>query len=253
MVYFKHELNSCINEKQSFDSFNVGSQNRVIKITSGAQHMARTHLLGFPRIGAQRELKSAQESFWQNQCNELHLQGVASELRQRHWATQHSAGLSWVCAGDFSFYDHMLSMSVLLGALPERFGFDASTLDLAQYFQLARGNTAQPALEMTKWFDTNYHYLVPELAATTSFEGSSSTFLKEIDQALALGLEVKPVLVGPITFLWLSKTHATGFEKRSLLPKAIASYRKILQALHARGVQWVQVDEPALCLDLPAA
>ena len=125
--------------------------------------MARTHILGFPRIGAHRELKFAQEAFWRGESDEAALRGVAKDLRNRHWTLQRAAGLDFVTVGDFAYYDQMLNLSALLGALPARFGFTPSTLTLSQYYELARGNTAQPAMEMTKWFDTNYHYLVPEL------------------------------------------------------------------------------------------
>ena len=214
--------------------------------------MARTHLLGFPRIGAHRELKFAQESFWRGESDEASLREVGRQLRQRHWQEQKDAGLSFVAAGDFAWYDQMLNTSALLGALPQRFGFDARQLTLSQYFELARGNKAQPAMEMTKWFDTNYHYLVPELDAQTTFDGGVDWLFDDIDEALAQGLPVKPVLIGPITYLWLSKSHVPGFERLSLLPKIVAAYQRILQRLADRGIGWVQIDEPALCLDLDA-
>jgi 5-methyltetrahydropteroyltriglutamate--homocysteine methyltransferase len=213
--------------------------------------MAHTHILGYPRIGERRELKFAQEAFWRGECDETHLRGVGAELRQRHWAVQQRAGLACVTVGDFAWYDHMLSTSAWLGALPERFGFDAQQLTLTQYFELARGNSAQPAMEMTKWFDTNYHYLVPELGPQTRFEGGVSWLLDEVDEALALGLPVKPVLVGPLTYLWLAKSHQAGFDRLSLLPALCAAYQRLLAQLKARGIAWVQMDEPALCLELP--
>jgi 5-methyltetrahydropteroyltriglutamate--homocysteine methyltransferase len=215
--------------------------------------MARTHILGFPRIGAQRDLKFAQESFWRGESDARHLLGVASELRQKHWGLQQAAGLDFSAVGDFSHYDHMLSLCALLGALPQRFGFDAKKLTLKQYFEMARGNAAQPALEMTKWFDTNYHYLVPELSADTAFDGGAEWLFDDVYDALALKLATKPVLVGPITFLWLSKSHVTGFDRLSLLPKVVAAYQRVLARLKEQGVQWVQLDEPAMCLDLDEA
>jgi len=133
--------------------------------------MARTHILGFPRIGAHRELKFAQESFWRGESDEAFLLGVAKDLRDRHWELQRAAKLDFVTVGDFAYYDQMLNLSALLGALPARFEFDPASLSLSQYYELARGNKAQPAMEMTKWFDTNYHYLVPELGSKTSFDG----------------------------------------------------------------------------------
>ncbi|WP_420995393.1 5-methyltetrahydropteroyltriglutamate--homocysteine S-methyltransferase [Cupriavidus sp. 30B13] len=215
--------------------------------------MARTHIAGFPRIGAQRELKFAQEAFWRGETGEANLREVAAGLRQRHWRAQADAGLDSVAVGDFAYYDQVLGMSALLGALPARFDFDAKQLSLAQYFELARGNKAQPAMEMTKWFDTNYHYLVPELDAQTRFDGGVDWFFDEVDEALALGLVAKPVLIGPVTYLWLSKSHVEGFDRLSLLPALVAAYARILGRLRERGIEWVQIDEPALCLDLEPA
>ena len=215
--------------------------------------MARTYVLGFPRIGARRELKFAQEAFWRGETSEAALRDVGATLRRRHWQLQADAGLATVAAGDFAWYDQMLGLTTLLGALPRRFGFDPAALTLAQYYELARGNAAQPAMEMTKWFDTNYHYIVPELDADSTFEGGANWYFDEIDEALALGLTARPVLIGPLTYLWLSKSHAAGFDRLSLLPKVVQAYRRILSQLQARGVEWVQIDEPALCLDLPPA
>ncbi|SDP48941.1 methionine synthase (B12-independent) [Ralstonia sp. 25mfcol4.1] len=213
--------------------------------------MARTHVLGFPRIGARRELKFAQEAFWRGETSEAALREVGATLRGRHWQLQADAGLATVAAGDFAWYDQMLGLTTLLGALPRRFGLDPAALTLAQYYELARGNAAQPAMEMTKWFDTNYHYIVPELDADSTFDGGANWYFDEIDEALALGLSTRPVLIGPVTYLWLSKSHAADFDRLSLLPKVVQAYRRILSQLQARGIEWVQIDEPALCLDLP--
>jgi 5-methyltetrahydropteroyltriglutamate--homocysteine methyltransferase len=213
-----------------------------------------THILGFPRIGAQRELKFALEGFWRGERSEADLRQAGAALRQRHWALQRDAGLDAVTVGDFAWYDTTLTLAATLGALPARFGFDARTLSLAQHFELARGNAAQPAMEMTKWFDTNYHHLVPELAPDTPFEGGVNWLLDEVDEAQALGHRVKAVLTGPITFLWLSKVHGdhAGFDRLSLLPRVVNAYRHVLRGLRERGVEWVQLDEPALCQELPA-
>ncbi|WP_137927150.1 5-methyltetrahydropteroyltriglutamate--homocysteine S-methyltransferase [Cupriavidus sp. 2SB] len=213
--------------------------------------MAQTHILGFPRIGARRELKFAQEAFWRGETSEAALRETGADLRRRHWQLQTAARLSTVAAGDFAWYDQMLGLTTLLGALPRRFGFDAETLTLAQYYELARGNAAQPAMEMTKWFDTNYHYIVPELDAESTFDGGANWYFDEIEEALAQGLSPRPVLVGPVTYLWLSKSHVAGFDRLSLLPKVVSAYQRILSQLRARGIEWVQIDEPALCLDLP--
>ncbi|KUE90132.1 5-methyltetrahydropteroyltriglutamate--homocysteine methyltransferase [Cupriavidus necator] len=215
--------------------------------------MARTHILGFPRIGERRELKFAQEAFWRGDRTEAELRDVAAQLRRRHWQLQADHGLETVATGDFAYYDQMLSLTALLGALPRRFGFDPARLTLTQYFELARGNREQPAMEMTKWFDTNYHYLVPELDAETTFGGGPAWFFEEADEALALGLRARPVLIGPVTYLWLSKSHVAGFDRLTLLPQLLQGYRRILGQLKARGIEWVQIDEPALCLDLEPA
>jgi 5-methyltetrahydropteroyltriglutamate--homocysteine methyltransferase len=212
--------------------------------------MARTHIHGFPRIGAHRELKFAQESFWRGESDDAYLRSVAKDLRVQHWELQRAAKLDFVTVGDFAYYDQMLNLTALLGALPERFEFEPESLSLAQYYELARGNKAQPAMEMTKWFDTNYHYLVPELGPHTTFNGGVDWFFDEIDEALALNLPVKPVLIGPITYLWLSKSHVAGFDRLSVLPKLVIRYMRILDKLKQCGVEWVQIDEPALCLDL---
>jgi len=216
--------------------------------------MARAHILGFPRIGARRELKFALESFWRGETSEAALRHAGAELRRRHWALQRDNGMHVLAAGDFAFYDHMLNQSALLGALPRRFGFDAPTLTLAQSFELARGNAAQPAMEMTKWFDTNYHYLVPELEPGMRFEAGSDAWFDDVDEALAFGDgPVKPVLVGPLTWLRLSKSHGAAFDRLELLPALLDAYERILQRLAAKGIEWVQIDEPVLCLELEPA
>ncbi|WP_283150801.1 5-methyltetrahydropteroyltriglutamate--homocysteine S-methyltransferase [Silvimonas soli] len=212
--------------------------------------MTKAHVLGFPRIGAQRELKFAQEKFWRGEIDEAALTKTGADLRRTHWAWQREAGLDFVAAGDFAWYDQMLNTAVLLGAIPPRFGFDAQKLTLKQYFELARGNTAQPALEMTKWFDTNYHYLVPELDVETRFDGGVDWFFYEVDEARSQGHNTKPVLIGPLTFLYLAKSKTPGLDTLSLLPRVLPAYRRVLEKLAARGVEWVQIDEPILALEL---
>jgi hypothetical protein len=159
--------------------------------------MTTLHLAGFPRIGAKRELKFLQENYWQGQIDEQALKQGARELRQRHWLLQKGAGITLSPLGDFSLYDHVLDAQILVGAIPPRFGFDAANLSLEQYFQLARGNQQQPALEMTKWFDTNYHYLVPEWHADTRFAPTRPP--AGTTGRSALGIRTKPVLIGPLT------------------------------------------------------
>jgi len=215
--------------------------------------MAQAHILGFPRIGAQRELKFALESFWRGEIDTASLEQTGSMLRQRHWALQAQAGLDVVTVGDFAWYDQVLNTLALLGALPARFGLDPKKLSLADYFTLARGNAAHFAMEMTKWFDTNYHYLVPEWTADTRFDGGVEWLFAENAQAAALGYQTKVTLLGPLSLLYLGKAKSGLEDKLHLLPRMIAGYQGVLARLKAAGVQWVQIDEPILALDLDAA
>jgi len=215
--------------------------------------MARTHILGFPRIGARRELKFAIEAFWRGEADDAHVEDVGRTLRERHWRLQNAAGLRFVSAGDFSFYDTMLDQTALLGAIPRRFDLGTGMLSLARYFELARGNDEHPAMEMTKWFDTNYHYLVPELAPDTQFETRTDRLFTQVQEAMALGLAVKPVLIGPLTYLRLSKSTAAGYDVLRILPAIAERYGTILRRLAAMGVEWVQLDEPILCTDVDPA
>ncbi|WP_051534777.1 5-methyltetrahydropteroyltriglutamate--homocysteine S-methyltransferase [Deefgea rivuli] len=212
----------------------------------------KAHILGFPRIGAQRELKFATEKFWRSEISEAELVIVGQTLRRRHWAWQAEAGLDFVTVGDFAWYDQTLNAAALFGCLPARFGFDAKRLTLAQYFELARGNVDQPALEMTKYFDTNYHYMVPELSLESTFDGGVEWFFHEIEDAQTQGHTVKAVLPGPLTFLWLAKTKTVGYSKLELLPKLLERYTLVLKKLAAKGVSHIQLDEPILGLELPS-
>ncbi len=213
--------------------------------------MAISHNLGFPRIGAQRELKKAMEAYWKGELDEAGLRSVGKALRTQNWQLQQAAGIDLIPVGDFAYYDQMLNMTALLGAAPARFGFDAGTLDLAQYFTLARGDKDNFAMEMTKWFDTNYHYLVPEFINTTEFKLGSEWLFDEVAEAQALGVNAKPVLIGPLTYLFLGKEKHAGLRRLQLLPRLILVYLEILARLKAQGVEWVQIDEPILALDLP--
>jgi len=215
--------------------------------------MAIAHNLGFPRIGRHRELKRDMESFWHQDIDKKQLQETASELRRQHWLQQQESGLDAIPVGDFALYDHMLNMTVLLGAIPDRFGFGGRAIDLDAYFALARGTPAQPAMEMTKWFDTNYHYIVPEFTSRTVFRLASSHLFQEVTEARDLGIRTKVVLVGPITYLYLGKDKEPGFERLLLLPHLLSVYRELLANLAVLGVEWVQIDEPALATDLPDA
>lgn len=214
--------------------------------------MTTLHFSGFPRVGAFRELKFAQEKYWRKEISEQELLAVAKDLREKNWKHQAAANADYVAVGDFTFYDHILDLQVATGAIPARFGFDSQNLSLEQFFQLARGNKDQFAIEMTKWFDTNYHYLVPEFHADTEFKANAKHYVQQLQEAQALGLKAKPTVVGPLTFLWVGKEKGTvEFDRLSLLPKLLPVYVEILTALVEAGAEWIQIDEPALAVDLP--
>lgn len=210
----------------------------------------RTANLGFPRMGRQRELKFALEGYWAGKRTEQDLLDAAAALRKAHWRLQKEAGLDFIPSNDFSFYDQVLDALVLVGATPERFGTGPVTLE--KYFAMARNSQEQTAMEMTKWFDTNYHYLVPEWSAGISFQADTAKLVAEIREARALGIETRPVLIGPLALLLLGK-GVDGFDPMMLLPKLTAAYTGILRVLAAEGVEWVQIDEPMLVTDLDAA
>ena len=214
--------------------------------------MTTFHLAGFPRVGAKRELKFAQERYWRGEIAEADLLDIAKRLRELNWQHQAKANADFVAVADFTLYDHILDLQVATGAIPTRFGFDSQNLTLDQYFQLARGNKTQFAIEMTKWFDTNYHYLVPEFHKETQFKANPEHYVTQIREAKALGYQVKPTIVGPLTFLWLGKEKGAAFNRFDLLAKLVPVYVEILNALAAEGVEYIQIDEPALTLDLPA-
>ncbi len=218
--------------------------------------MVTTHNLGFPRIGAKRELKFALESYWKGQTTREDLLAVGAQLRQQHWQAQ--SGLDQVPVGDFAFYDQVLDMSFTLGNLPERVrDFHGDALDNA--FRVARGRTAGhsaccggggvQAGEMTKWFDTNYHYIVPEFAADTSFKLDASRLLAQLDEARSQGIKARPVLIGPVTYLWLGKAKDAS-NKLALLERLLPVYAELLDLLAAHGAEWVQIDEPVLVTEL---
>lgn len=213
--------------------------------------MTTLHFSGFPRVGAFRELKFAQEKYWRKELSEQELLDTAKGLREKNWKHQAAADADFVAAADFTFYDHILDLQVATGAIPARFGFDSQKLTLEQYFQLARGNKDQFAIEMTKWFDTNYHYLVPEFHADTEFKANPAHYVQQLKEAQALGLKAKPTVVGPLTFLWLGKEKGSAFNRLDLLPKLLPVYAELLNALVEAGAEWIQIDEPALTLDLP--
>lgn len=212
--------------------------------------MSKFHILGFPRIGAKRELKFAVEAYWKGNSDEATLQSVAADIQSKNWQLQQDNEASFITVGDFSFYDHVLDTLVCVGGIPARFGFDPKNLTLEQYFQLARGNKQQFAMEMTKWFDTNYHYIVPEWSENTTFSLNPQHLLAQIAQAKLLNKAIKPVIVGPLTLLYLGKSKTIGLDRLTLLPKLLPVYQSLLETLKAEGVDWVQIDEPILALDL---
>lgn len=213
-----------------------------------------THTLGYPRIGAQRELKKALEAYWAGELTREALEQTGKELRARHWQEQKNAGLDFVTVGDFAFYDQILNLSLAFGVIPPRFQTTPEQADLDTYFCMARGRaptgTPAAACEMTKWFDTNYHYLVPEFQPQQTFSLHPQRLLSEVQEALALGHQVKVVLTGPLTFLWQGKAQG-DFDRLALLPELLPVYAQLLQQLADQGVSWVQLDEPILALDLP--
>jgi 5-methyltetrahydropteroyltriglutamate--homocysteine methyltransferase len=218
--------------------------------------MATAHILGFPRIGAQRELKLALDACWRNAISESELLAAGRELRARHWRMQRDAGLDFVTVGDFAWYDHVLQTLAHLGCAPGRFGFGNGGLSLQEYFSLARGTAAQPAMELTKWFDTNYHYLVPEWDSGTRFGPGVDWLVEEIGEARALGYRVKAALLGPLSLLHLGKSKGPGakgaphaFDRLDLLPRLLPAYQALLSGIRAAGAEWVQIDEPVLALD----
>ncbi len=237
-----------------------------------------THTLGYPRIGEKRELKKATEAYWQGKLSRAELETVARDLRRQNWLTQQAAGIDLIPSNDFSFYDQMLDLSCLVGNVPRRFGWRGHEVDLDTRFAIARGVRNKAAVkasdhaagctcaehatpapgetfasEMTKWFDTNYHYIVPEFCAERQFALSATKIFDEFSEALALGIKTKPVLIGPVTYLKLGKVQDAqnpSFNRLELLPRLLPVYVEILQKLAVLGAEWIQLDEPIFALDL---
>ncbi|MBN9493894.1 bacillithiol biosynthesis BshC, partial [bacterium] len=225
--------------------------------------------LGFPRIGPRRELKFALESYWSGKSDAGALQETAAALRKANWSRQQAAGIGHIPSNDFSLYDHVLDTSVMVGAIPAIYGWNGGEVPLDTYFSMARGSQGGaghvhnghshganghdhgvPALEMTKWFDTNYHFMVPVLEQGQTFALASNKPVDDYREAKALGIDTRPVLVGPVTYLKLAKSKDENFNPLSLLPGLIPVYIEVLRRLKANGAQWVQIDEPCLALDL---
>ncbi len=212
--------------------------------------MVTTHNLGFPRIGRGRELKRALEAFWAGKIDEPALREAAVRLRAGRRQQQRQAGIDLIPAGDFALYDHVLANTLLVGAVPPRFTATAGN-EIELEFALARGTREQPAMDMTKWFDTNYHYIVPEFSKTTEFSMASARLFDEIEETHACGMRSKAVLLGPLSYLYLGKETVPGFDRLDLLPRLLPVYREIVVRIRALGVEWMQIDEPILALDLP--
>ena len=222
--------------------------------------------LGFPRIGPRRELKQAVEAYWAGKIDKAELLATAKSLRAATWDRQKAAGIDVIPSGDFSFYDQVLDTSVMVGAIPDIYRGLGAPDSLEVYFAMARGTRTDvgeescahghghggdvPAQEMTKWFDTNYHYMVPEVEPGQAFALHAAKPVDQYKEALALGHHTRPVILGPVTWLLLAKSKTEGFDPLSLLPTLLPVYAELLTKLKAAGADWVQIDEPALVLDL---
>jgi 5-methyltetrahydropteroyltriglutamate--homocysteine methyltransferase len=212
--------------------------------------------LGFPRIGKNRELKKAVEEYWSGKLDRAGLLQVCRELRAANWRTQQELGIEHIPSNDFSLYDQMLDTTAMVGAIPSRFRTNGESIDSDTYFAMARGTTVDDdgksvaAMEMTKWLDTNYHYIVPELADDQSFRLASRKPIEEFQEAKKLGITTRPVLIGPITYLLLAKCVGSSFDRLKLLDRLLPVYEQVLRQLREAGAEWIQIDEPCLVLDL---
>ena len=220
--------------------------------------------LGFPRIGRHRELKFALEGFWSGRITEDDLLETAKTLRAEAWMLQRDRGITKIPSNDFSFYDHVLDTAVMVGAIPADYGWEGGDVPLSVSFAMARGSQegghagcghahhghGVPALEMTKWFDTNYHYMVPEVCEDQVFTLTGQKPVDHFLEAKTLGIHTRPVVLGPVTFLKLAKARPATFKPLDLLTRLLPVYEALFRRLHAAGADWVQVDEPVLALDL---
>ncbi|KAK3029820.1 hypothetical protein RJ639_038008 [Escallonia herrerae] len=215
-----------------------------------------SHIVGYPRMGPKRELKFALESFWDGKSSAEDLQNVAADLRSSIWKQMADAGIKYIPSNTFAFYDQVLDTTAMLGAVPARYNWNGGEIGFDIYFSMARGNASVPAMEMTKWFDTNYHYIVPELGPEVKFSYASHKAVTEYKEAKALGVDTVPVLVGPVSYLLLSKP-AKGVDKSfsliSLVDKILPIYKEVVAELKAAGASWIQFDEPTLVKDLDSA
>ncbi|MCC6598771.1 MAG: 5-methyltetrahydropteroyltriglutamate--homocysteine S-methyltransferase [Alphaproteobacteria bacterium] len=210
--------------------------------------------LGFPRIGDMRQLKKAVESYWKGQSTQAELIAAGKEIRAHNWKLQQKAGIAHIPSNDFAFYDQILNMTCALGLVPSRYKWNGGTVDMDTYFAMARGaqkgGLDVTAMEMTKWYDTNYHYLVPEFEEGMSPKLSTQTIFEQYEEAKALGIETRPVLIGPATYAFLGKPQYESFKHLEFIQKLIPVYNEILEGLAQRGAKWVQIDEPVFSLDL---
>ena len=215
--------------------------------------MIKTANLGFPRIGANRELKKAVEAYWKGNISQAELENTAKEIRKNNWQLQKAKNIDYIPSNDFSFYDQVLDTIALFGAVPERYNFNQDKVDLTTYFAMARGlqkdGVDVSAMEMTKWFDTNYHFIVPEFAQDQEFSVKSDKIFAQYQEAKELGIETRPVLVGPATFLAIGKSK-DNFDRFSLIDNLLANYQIVLEKLSDLGVKDIQIDEPILVTDL---
>ncbi len=215
--------------------------------------MPIAHTLGFPPLGADRELKRATEGYWGGKVSREQLLTAGADLRAAHWRLQQAAGMTLVPSNDFSFYDRMLDTCALVGAVPERYHWAGGTVELDTYFAMARGSQGGgrdvTAMEMTKWFDTNYHYIVPEFEPGQRFRLGSTKPVDEFREAKRVGVPSKPVLIGPLTFLLLGKTRTGAFDRLALLDGLLPVYAEVMRRLVEAGANWIQIDEPCLVLD----
>ena len=213
----------------------------------------RTNIPGYPRIGVNRELKKAEEAYWAGKIEKKELLETAAQIRKENWQLQKEAGIDLIPSNDFSFYDQTLDLSLSVGAIPER--YNALKNDLLElYFAMAHGYQDNgidvTAMEMTKWFDTNYHYIVPEFTRDQQFSLTFNKAAREFTEALELGIKTKPVLIGPVTYLLLGKEKEAGFNRIELIDRLLPVYIQILKELESLGAEYVQIDEPSLCTDL---
>ncbi len=210
--------------------------------------------LGFPRIGDMRQLKKAVESFWKGESSKDQLLAAGAAIRAENWKYQKDKGLNHIASNDFSFYDQVLDMTCTLGMIPSRYKWNGQPVDLDTYFAMARGRQQDgvdvTAMEMTKWFDTNYHYLVPEFEKGMTPKLSSSKVFDQYKEAKDMGIQTRPVLIGPATYTFLGKPRAEDFKPQDFVKTLLPVYNEILQKLADMGAEWVQIDEPIFSVDL---